>query len=330
MPPAVPALRPAPRLRHRPSTRADIAECMGLLPAWLALDEPTRAQLPELWLRLVDEPSVQSSVTEDLARPAGSRILSWGVSMCLAPGLVAELGLDAAPEPYVVRRVYRALLDRRFQSMSDREMGQANAAADLRLLAMHFDMKGSDLNDPLMQSLMVMGAESFRVGLSGYNTRSIYYENSEFNEPWMLTTGFLHRPHAREAPQTAAPGDTMRYYRVTRDEALATTPGSTVRHIFEHHTPMFRLSASQRRLLWLSLFDDNDDALEQRLGVSMHGLKKLWRGIYERIQDQQPDFFGEASGDDDGKRGREKRRQVLAYVRQRPEELRPWATVAET
>ena len=29
--------------------------------------------------------------------------------------------------------------------------------------------------------------------------------------------------------------------------------------------------------------------------------------------------------DDEGKRGREKRRQVLAYVRQRPEERRPWS-----
>ena len=35
-------------------------------------------------------------------------------------------------------------------------------------------------------------------------------------------------------------------------------------------------------------------------------------------------FFGEGSGDDEGRRGPEKRRQVLAYVRQRPEERRPW------
>ena len=32
----------------------------------------------------------------------------------------------------------------------------------------------------------------------------------------------------------------------------------------------------------------------------------------------------DAAADDDGKRGPEKRRQVLAYVRQRMEELRPW------
>ena len=60
------------------------------------------------------------------------------------------------------------------------------------------------------------------------------------------------------------------------------------------------------------------------LDVSIHGLKKLWRGIYERIQDRMPEFFGADAGADEGRRGPEKRRQVLAYVRQRPEELRPW------
>jgi hypothetical protein len=83
-------------------------------------------------------------------------------------------------------------------------------------------------------------------------------------------------------------------------------------------------SASQRRLLWFALFDDSDDALMPLLDVSVHGLKKLWRGIYERIEDRMPEFFGDAGSGDDGKRGPEKRRQVLAYVRQRPEELRPW------
>lgn len=111
---------------------------------------------------------------------------------------------------------------------------------------------------------------------------------------------------------------------VTREEARASLPGTTARHVFEHQPPMFRFSASQRRLLWLALFDDSDAHLTERLSVSVHGLKKLWRGIYERIEDRMPEFFGDPVGEDDGRRGPEKRRQVLAYVRQRPEELRPW------
>ena len=301
---------------------------MRLIPGWLGLDAETAAALPALWERLVDEPSVMASITEDLTLPAGARILSFAVAMGVGHALVDELQLDAAPQPQVVRRVYRAFLDGRHAPMTEREIGLASAHADLRMLGMHFDMVTHDFSDPLAQSLVVMGAESFRIGLSGYNLRAFYFENCHANEPWMLTTGFRQRPHASPSPQTASPGDRLSYFRVTREEAVVDVPGSSIGHIFDHHAPLFRLSSSQRRLLWLSLFDDNDDALEARLGVSMHGLKKLWRGIYERVQDQQPDFFGDAAGDDDGKRGREKRRQVLAYVRQRPEELRPWVAAA--
>ncbi len=301
---------------------------MALLPDWLGLDAVTRSQLPELLATLVDEPSVISAVIEDLALPPGARVVSWAVGMCLRPALVAELGLNAAPAPFIARSVYRALLDRRYEPMTERELGLANAAADIRLAVLHFEMKVNDFGDPLMQSLMIVGTESFRSCCAGYNTQAIYQENRALKEPYMLATGFQRRPHAG-TPLAAQPGECPQYYRVTRTEAIATAPGNTVRHIFEHHPPLFRLSPSQRRLLWLSLFDASDDALVQRLGVSMHGLKKLWRGIYERIQDQQPGFFGDTSGDEDGKRGPEKRRQVLAYVRQRPEELRPWVAVAE-
>ena len=89
--------------------------------------------------------------------------------------------------------------------------------------------------------------------------------------------------------------------------------------------PRFFFNASQRRLLWHASFDDSDAALMAQLDVSTHGLKKLWRGVYDRIEDTAPEVFGDDGADDDGKRGPEKRRQVLAYQRQRPEELRPWA-----
>ena len=66
-------------------------------------------------------------------------------------------------------------------------------------------------------------------------------------------------------------------------------PGTSVRQAFDHYPPRFRFSPSQRRLLWLALFDDSDEGLMARLEASIHALKKLWRGIYERIEDVAPD-----------------------------------------
>src|SRR5205085_433859 len=104
------------------------------------------------------------------------------------------------------------------------------------------------------------------------------------------------------------------FYGLTRDEARHRLPGTPARNCFEHQPPRFRFNATQRRLLWHALFDESDDTLLPLLQVSTHGLKKLWRGIYERVESVAPDFFGDATSDDDGKRGPEKRRQVLAYV----------------
>ena len=51
----MPGMRRAPRMRSRPTARADLTECLELLPPWLALPESTRAALPALWQTLVDE-----------------------------------------------------------------------------------------------------------------------------------------------------------------------------------------------------------------------------------------------------------------------------------
>ncbi|TDP71116.1 hypothetical protein [Roseateles toxinivorans] len=318
---------PIPRLRHRPSLREDIAECMPLLPAWAGLDAATRAALPALWERLCDEPSVLSSITEDLTRPAGERLQSWGVAMIVPAAQAEAWGLDGEPRPGLVKRAYAALLDGSWRPMAEREIGRDNARGELRMLSMHYDMRERDLASPYVQSLLVMGVESYRAGLSGYNLRAMYFENHPGAEPWMLNTGYLRRPYAPGAGEGEngwPGGEPLLYFRLTREESRHSAATSTLRQIFDHHPPLFRLSPTQRRLLWLSLFDDHDETLMQRLQVSIHGLKKLWRGIYERIEDQMPDFFGDGGGADDGKRGPEKRRQVLAYVRQRLEELRPW------
>ena len=170
-------------------------------------------------------------------------------------------------------------------------------------------------------SVLNLAHEAFRAAHSGYRVRAYVQQALMSDEPWLVGAGFKRRT----APLPGLPPERQTVlYGVTRDEAALMLPGSSARHIFEHQAPRFRFTSSQRRLLGLALYDENDDVLMQRLDVSVHGLKKLWRGIYERIDDVEPEFFGEPSSHDDGKRGPEKRRQVLAHVRQRPEELRPW------
>lgn len=314
-----------PRLRYRPMLERDIPDCLQLLPPHLGLSPAQQAALPALWSRLIDAPSLIAGVMEDSALPEGERIQSWGVTIALPQAMVHALALDAAPSGFVGRRIYAALLDGTLVPMNDREIGLDNARGELVLLILHYSLRQTNLNDPYVHKLVAIGNDAFRAFHDGYQLRAIYFETSAADEPIALSSGFnvRHFVDADRLRDLAPPLRPM-LFALTRDEARQCLPGSPARNSFEHQPPRFRFNATQRRLLWHALFDDSDDGLQPLLNVSNHGLKKLWRGVYDRIGDVEPEFFGDTANDEDGKRGPEKRRLVLAYMRQRPEELRPW------
>jgi hypothetical protein len=316
------------RMVHRPMQPADLPECMALLPAHVPADAADRAAIAAQWPRLMEQAALLAGVMEDLSLPAGQRVLGWGVSLMLSPAQAQALALSGRPHAHLARRVYAGLRSGALVTMDDREIGRCNAAGSLVNLVLHFTMPSLDLADPQVHKVVACAQESFRVHHLGWNWQALYLENSQAMSEVHRESGYDLLAFADEDALAPLPAPLRpAFMGLTREQARMRLPGTTIRNCFESEPPRFRFSAQQRRLLWLSLFDDADTALMPALGVSVHGLKKLWKGVYERIEDVAPDFFGgDVGGDDDGKRGPEKRRQVLAYVRQRLEELRPWAS----
>ncbi|MFC4308620.1 hypothetical protein ACFPN2_05950 [Steroidobacter flavus] len=313
------------RLRHRPVARRDVDECFELLPPWLGVDQQQVAEIRQVWDWLIDEPSLLSGVIEDLALPPGRRIQASGVTLIVPQSLVRALDLDGQPRAFITRRIYSALRDGSFKPMTDREIGIENARGELTMMILHFSQRDHDITNPYVQDVITMANDTFRMFHDGFNLRAVYYETGEINDLVAVASGFIRRHYANPAELQVLPREHQpALFGLTREQAKGLLPGSPARNCFQNQPPLFTFSASQRRLLWFALFDDSDDALMPLLDVSVHGLKKLWRGIYERVEDRMPEFFGDSGSGDEGKRGPEKRRQVLAYVRQRPEELRPW------
>jgi len=314
------------RMVHRPMRLPDLPEALSLLPAQVSTDPAERAAIAAQWPALLEQqPALQSGVMEDLARPPRQRILGWGVSVLLSRAQARALQLDGEPAAFVARRVYGELRSGRLRLMDDRELGRCNAAGEVIGMVLHFTLPRIDLADPQVHKVVACAQESFRMHHTGFHWQAIYLENSASFMAVHRESGFAPRRFADEHEVSPLPeAERPVFMGLTRDEARQRLPGTTLRNCFESDPPRFRFSTQQRRLLWLALFDDADVALMPELGVSVHGLKKLWRGIYERVDLVEPGFFGDDGGDDEGKRGPEKRRQVLAYVRQRLEELRPW------
>ena len=66
-----------------------------------------------------------------------------------------------------------------------------------------------------------------------------------------------------------------------------------------------------------------DEELTEALGVSLPTIKKMWLSVYRRTTDVQSKTIRDSGRPGAAERGKEKRRHLLAYLRDHPEELRP-------
>src|SRR5262245_53693241 len=104
--------------------------------------------------------------------------------MSMTAQWAARLQLDARPQPFVARQVYRAWLDGSLRPLDDDTFGRANASGDLVFVALHYAMRRYDQDDPYTQALLAIGNEGMRFAMSGYNLAAIHYENEVASDAW--------------------------------------------------------------------------------------------------------------------------------------------------
>jgi len=112
---------------------------------------------------------------------------------------------------------------------------------------------------------------------------------------------------------------------VTREMA-AQRPGTWSSLFFAYRKPGIGFTRSQQRLLSAALQGGTDGELSDLLGVSLSAVKKMWASIYLRVQSRKPSDVGiELDESVHGDRGKEKKQKLLVYLREHPEELRPYS-----
>lgn len=305
------------RIRGRPAGHADLQECCTLLPPWLQLDDRVRRALPAVWTRLLGSSGFNADVIEDVARPGGQRLLGLGMAIALPQAWQQRLREE--PPPCVAGALYRALLDGDFEPLDDKALAAANAAGEVGFAVLHYYQRLTDLSDPDTLQLLAAAMALFRGAHAGWRLAALYQQGCGPEGEYLLSMGF----RARTVP--AEPGAPV-LYGLLREEAERQLPGTPVRDAFQFVPPLMGFSGSERRQLRLAVADLTDDQIGDELGLSAHTVKKLWKSIHQRAADRMPDLF-----DDDpalaesGTRGPEKRRILLQYLRQHPEELRPYS-----
>ena len=123
-------------------------------------------------------------------------------------------------------------------------------------------------------------------------------------------------------------------------------PTTATGRLFNQFAPELGLRFEDQELL-LALMEEDllDEELAPKLKISVAAVKRRWAALYGRIERQRPSFFnngrkdattaprqsqpGSQPGRDGNSRGAEKRRKVLRYVDDHPEELRPFQSLSK-
>jgi len=106
---------------------------------------------------------------------------------------------------------------------------------------------------------------------------------------------------------------------ITRDETQR-NPGTHIFHCLIYAPPRLFLTPEQQRLVKRALLDETDNEIAESLHLSLIAVKKRWQALYQRVETEMPELFSTVTREQGGQR----RRHLLHYLRDHPEELRPY------
>jgi len=283
----------------------------------------------EGWRTMMRSCAFQSAVIESDLAIGGHRIVGFGAAAFVSRAF-ADRELSN-PRPGLNARVIASVASGESVVLDETQLRQANTQGDLDLVVLYGQWRNDVLNAEQVLEAQTVLIAAFLEKHRGFRLHRILMEVvSEAEKSFYLDPGGIFRM-VSEFPEFYAQHPSTEWNRdrclavVTRQEAFQVT-GHITGMLFQHREPALGLSDADRRLLEAALSGLTDEELAGRLQIRLPSVKKRWRSIIERVSARADLFPGIWNGVDEGSRGRQKRHYVLAYVREHPEELRPFVT----
>ena len=307
---------------------ADFAECLcSIRNAFVFEQSADRNALLKMWSELLADGRMIGAVMEDTHAPLGKRIV-WQCFKVFATDAFARSLSAPDARPFAARQ----LLDLHrtgepLPLLTREQIRRVNSGANggLNMLVVHYGspypMHPDNAGWREVGGNLLSFTEYFS---SGYRVRELIEEfYDDYNTELALQAGFCFRtdfaayyqgkpaPHSRQTPRLLA---------ATPDE-VRDRPGTIAAAILNYDPPRFCFSDREQEVLLSALFDGTDGEIAARLHVAEVTIRKRWDVIYERVETAHPGFF--APSLETAKRGTEKKRTLIAYLRNHHEELRP-------
>ena len=297
----------------RKTTAADLDLCLEVQPAHLGGELTGPEIANQTWQEILPHPAMVSAVFECDPPIEGRRIVGFGAAVFVSAEF-ADQELSN-PRPYINARVIESVGAGRPVLLTVPEIGRANAGRGLDMVNLCGSLLESILSPEERAEVQTLLAMSLAQLLAGYRLNRIFGEATKSEMQAMLDSSLV-----REL--ASFPELNRSIYFATQQVASA-QPFSIPRTFFNNREPMLRLNGSDQELLWAALEGQTDAELAVSLSLTLPAVKARWRSVFARFAKMEaslaPEFFGQ------GGRGPQKRHRVLAYAREHPEELRPFA-----
>jgi DNA-binding CsgD family transcriptional regulator len=285
--------------------------------------------LPEVWRTLLEHDTCFSDIYYAEEGPSAP-ICICGVTAVVNDAFLRDM--KTPPHFWIGPELVRRVMGGASPVLTAKELREANSHTGLNMVCWENCVRpGYEAHKELHRYLM----SAFIALHRGYLWKEVIANQPESLDrlAFLLHTGaYLWDPLAGRYTSTIRMPEDI----VSKPHILGVTreleqsrqgdwAGKWVGSLFDYQAPILGLNRSEQRLLAFALPGTTDEDLANILGISLTTVKKLWVSIYRRVEDHLPELVPDPfrPGLSSNGRGREKRRHLLIYLREHPEELRP-------
>lgn len=308
----------------RKTQAKDLAKCLQLHPAKNGAEIVGPARALSAWQQAFEMYHSTRSAVVEMREKNRVEIVGFGFASFVKRSFAEEEVRN--PRPGLNSRIIESITDGNAVIATYAEVREANTRGDLQQVMLDTSWKNGPLTAAQVDEVRVLLGRAYQELFAGYHFSRILTEMVDELDMWHIrgqrSFRILDRfeNFRRANPRTKWNADRI-LLEVTLDTMRA-DPHSVAAGLFQHHVqPQFAFTQGEQELLELALAGADDASIAKSLFVTLPAIKRRWSNIFECVSSIREDL---CPLDGDGKRGIQKRQRVLAYVRNHPEELRPF------
>lgn len=299
----------------RRTTEADLETCLAINPSQIGYEFVSRHRGLAAWRTLMKSSSFVGCTIESEIPIGDQRIMGFG-----SGAFVSRAFLDrelARPRPCLNARVIASVANNRPVVLSKDQLKRANARGGLDIVmltaAIRYDLLDAAQLEDVRSQIWLACLTAYR----GYRLYRVVSESTGSTDiAYMKSQGVYGRIVMFDGDRALMVS--------TREDALA-RPGSIPAVLYSFREPRLGLSGIHQQVIEAAMQGHTDERLAKSLSVKLPTVKKRWAAIFDHAARAGVDFGNGCSDNPDRHtRGPQKRHQLLAYLREHPEELRPW------